>query len=554
MQFFRRFPLAWYGVCAVFFSLIALLYIHLEQNVYYWDYVTYYDRAVRLNELAAQSPVKPIFKIFSSIWKADYNYLAAIIPSLFVNLTGFHRQFYILSILLFYFFPALILFNTLLKAIFPHTTRQETRLLCLIPLTSVAFIAPTLRGFVDIGGLAFIELAILLTLKTDFSEKQSARKALWLGALLWGAFLFRRWYAYTIVSLFLSLPVLNYALFQKTCDRQRLKTLLAHFALAGLSAVALVLLFQFGLLRKILQTDYATIYHGYQKPFSASVVTTLKATGAWILPFFVFGLVSLRQEKDRRIRLCVLFSAFNLFTSFFLFCRTQSPGIQHVIPFAFWSLIIALYGILAAGRRLHSASLRAVYGTTLLGLSGLATYCALFTQAPYRVPVLNALLPEQTNPLQIENYPAYQNLTADLVRDYQPHGGIAVLSSSAVLNESMLNTLGDQKLHLISISQLDLRDQFDPSLLRARYLVITTPVQTHLAPSEQRVITLPATEILSGSGIGHAYRKIGASYRLSQGVTTLLYEQVAPIAQEDLNSLMDRFYAFYPDWKKSPAH
>lgn len=531
----------------LYLSILSSIYVSFEDKIYYWDYLTYYTKASRLNILYHSHPLKGIGKIFSSIWKADYNYFPAVIPSFFITLTQNHRQIYIQTLILFYCMPFCIFFTYIFSKIFNVTKTTSLLLPFILTLTNTAIIGTILRGFPDVGGMAFIECALILALSVDYSQNIKPKKAIYLGLFLWGAFLFRRWYAYTIVSLYISLPIFNYYYFNSRINAQKICNLVKNFCLAGVSSIFMLLACQFGLLRKILKTDYSVVYSAYQKPLHDSINAVLNECGIYLLPAFALGLIFIIFETNKRMKLYVSFCLFNLLFSIFLFFRTQSPDMQHIIPFSFWMMMIAAYGLQRLFHAFQGGKILQAGSCVLLPA---ALLVSLFCTRPYQIPVLRVLLPMQLIPLRVDTYQTYQNLVDDLEHDYKPHGDFAILSSSPVLNTSIVNNISDYRLITEDIAHVDLRDSDNWTALNTKYVVVVSPVQTHLPVSHQRMVTLPAHEILNHVGIGANYEKVGKRYELRPNVYAYIYEKTAPFSQDQIADFNQKLYSFYPDWKK----
>ncbi|QWA09336.1 hypothetical protein GTU79_18265 [Sodalis ligni] len=91
--------------------------------------------------------------------------------------------------------------------------------------------------------------------------------------LVMGSFLFRRWYAYTIVSLYITLPVLVFYDRLKTKNVAGIKVLTQvrnialTFTTSAITTVLFSYAFQSGLIKRIIRTDYSVAYSAYQAPF-----------------------------------------------------------------------------------------------------------------------------------------------------------------------------------------------------------------------------------------------------------------------------------------------
>jgi hypothetical protein len=132
---------------------------------------------------------------------------------------------------------------------------------------------------------------------------------------------------------------------------------------------------------------------------------------------------------------------------------------------------------------------------------------------------------------------------------------IYVLSSSIVLNDDILRNVYREKkdmtyIKILSASHIDKRDGFPSQFLSAKYVIIATPIQYHVRPTDQRVIGIIAEQILNQSNnISQSYKKLPYKFTLDNNVEVFIYEKVKPFNKSDLNALSHLFIDFYPDKK-----
>ena len=133
----------------------------------------------------------------------------------------------------------------------------------------------------------------------------------------------------------------------------------------------------------------------------------------------------------------------------------------------------------------------------------------------------------------------------------------AIIASSFVFNTSIYEytyrSMGIPEpdaphTEIIYFSSVDKRDAFSWNVLTADYLVVADPVQTHLGEENQHLVTVLARPVLTGTGIGTAYRQLDASFALEDGVTVYVYERVRDIAEEEYQAISDVLTALYPDY------
>ncbi|HDC4384595.1 TPA: hypothetical protein O8L52_004589, partial [Enterobacter cloacae] len=219
------------------------IFIAHEQNIYYWDFNGYWRMWEEFCATFPNEPINSIRTVFHSIRHDDYNSLPVAITSWFYLFNLPSRLSYITSLAVMYLFPTVILFHLLCKRFSDNHSFGWLLLSCILPLTFVAFWAPTLKGYPDISGLIPIIAALLYVSSSDFGDKVKIKKALVTGLLLWSPFLLRRWYAYTVVSLYISLPVLNYFLYNNAKHSfGRVAIIIKNFFVAGIFSVLLTLI------------------------------------------------------------------------------------------------------------------------------------------------------------------------------------------------------------------------------------------------------------------------------------------------------------------------
>jgi hypothetical protein len=82
-----------------------------------------------------------------------------------------------------------------------------------------------------------------------------------------------------------------------------------------------------------------------------------------------------------------------------------------------------------------------------------------------------------------------------------------------------------------------------PELKNCAIMMVGDPVQTHLVPSYQQNVILPASEMLSGVGIGASYRRNGEVFNLEKGVKLVVFERIRHLDDDDIAALQARWRA-----------
>jgi len=530
--------------------IIVTYYVSSEQNIYFWDYNGYWRFWQDFGAQFSHHPLEALTDVQKSIAHDDYNIFPVAITAIFGLLPLPSRLAYILSLFFCYFIPSVVIFSLICRRFSGDFSLTAKALSLLLVATFSAFWAPTLRGYPDICGLIFIMLSVLYCANNDLSIPKKVKQGIILGGMLWAPFLMRRWYAYTIVSLYLSLPVLNFLLHAKgNYSTRRAWHLLLTFFIAGTTSCVLAVTFQGPLLKRIVSTNYSYIYSAYQSGFIYSIENLLKFSGPYLLPLLLFGFFTASLGSNKPQRTFVLFCLFNLFFSFLLFTRTQSPGMQHIMPFAMWGLFIVGQGLLWLLGKIRQQSSQ--WGMVTL-VSVVALFILLHTLFGFKLPqVVNKILPVETLPMQVDNYPNYLALEKTIAKLTENGDKVTVFSSNNVLNEEMLNTLSHRQLEnrIAYTSQVDLRDGINFNALKSRYVIVTNPVQIHLHTDGQRVISQPVQAILNRQNIGQAFERMQYEYKLSSGVSAWIYQRVRPFTKLEIHDFLQDLYLYHPQWK-----
>ena len=130
-------------------------------------------------------------------------------------------------------------------------------------------------------------------------------------------------------------------------------------------------------------------------------------------------------------------------------------------------------------------------------------------------------------------------------------------ASSFVFNSSIFdNTLRSAgipqpegpKTAVATFATVDKRDGFSWAALECDYLIVADPIQYHLGEQNQHLVTVLAQPVLEGTGIGTAYRRLGGSFPLQDGVTVYVYERTRDIAPEEYQAISAELTALYPEY------
>ncbi|QRM28278.1 hypothetical protein [Microvirga sp. VF16] len=538
-------------ILTILATVHVVFFVQGEHHVYVNDFrnfwIAYWESSLRFKESVYYWAVH----LRNEIWASDYNSMPAVLLLPFSLTFGYARVGYILGVALTYFVPVALLSATAAYLTVQPKSKQTFAFVAFSMFAGlyVPYWTPTLLGFPDIVGLIPLALAYIVIRTTGLGYRVRPGVALLLGALIWMPFLFRRWYAFTIVALALSAPLycLVGAVIEKGISwRDALRSTTVNFAIGGATSAALALMLQGGLIQTVLNTSYSSIYVAYQRPAWGHITNLWQTFGTIYLALavaaqaFLFG--SLRKRLD------VLFININIAVIFALFTQTQGFGPQHYLPLAFWFFLLSCLGLSLLWSSMAKPVPAVAAGQALVALG---VFAASFYHSIPRPQWASVLLPRPTYKNLIGNQREYVRLTKRLNKLLEPGEKFTVFASSMSLNRDTLLSASREALagKDLDASHVDLIQGLTVSPFMAQYAVLSNPILTHLPENTQSVITIPAKAILSGQGIGAAYKRIDGSFRIANGLEAFIYEKQRPFTSAEVNALLEEFYAIYPSWR-----
>ncbi|RUX91237.1 MULTISPECIES: hypothetical protein [unclassified Mesorhizobium] len=538
----------WTGtyLCTVLVGVaLAVIYVSLEEPVYYWDFAAYFDTFNRQGTLLVQSPLEWLSHLRASIATDDYS-AAILVPLMpFHIVFGDSRFSYIAGIVAIYLVPTALFIGRMsyLEAATETSSSRSWLAVWIAAFLYTPFWAATLRGLPDVAGCLALSAATYFLWKSRFLTHEPVISGVRVGICLWLAFVLRRWYAYPVVGVGISAAL--FCLLQVAKDRDF--PALRNAAVGGLCAVLVVvgaaLTFQQPLILKILGTSYGDLYSGYKTSFVSQIdqIGSRLSYVNWLL--IVVGLYISVIRRNRFSLFCAVASAL----TFFLFTRMQDPDRHHSMPMFLWLFPAYAQAIVAI---VSMPALRSRWSTAAISVAtGLAFFGTFFPLGRQMLsPISDVFAREATLPLHLDNLSEYRRLIDDLIGRMRPEDRFSVFASGSVMSDSLLYEMDKDLYPRIEWTcQVDSRDQFRPGVLKSKYIVVTDPPVTHLQSGAQLCVTIPDQYIVEGKGIGAAYRRV-AAYQLSGDVMGYLYEQVRPVSKTEIDALYADLRKKYPGW------
>ena len=524
-------------------------YLIASQDLEIADFMFYRLLSVAVGTLARQAKLAAIGIDLAGSLPKDYSWAPALIPGFALAAFGLlSRWVYQGAILIAYATPAALALGWSAREI-AGRGRGALGFAALAALAAYPFgLVIAARGMPDIGGLALAVLALrladrlagALTLPREGGRRLRVivrKLAFALALTLFAMFLFRRWYAFLCVGIVAALALELGVAALRARLRWREAALAACVAALTLAALLSPILADW--LPNPAAHDYATLYAAYRKTPQALLV----AVGAWV-GYFPLGLALAGALfigwRSRFARLAFISGPL----AALLFARVQSPYPHHLYLIAPFVML----GIAAPLTVLFNHS-------RLAGVAGLAAL-AMLTTTPLGQLALQGEFPVAALP------PAPRADLAELARlkDWvdaraTPSNKVCGLGSSYTFSGQLIDELWQLKADKSplshpgegrSVAMTDVDDVDgppNPQIRDCALLIVGDPVQTHVIPSHQHTVTIPASEMLTGTGIGAHYRATGETFALDHGVHARVFERITPLTDADMAALAARWRA-----------
>jgi hypothetical protein len=536
-------------------NLFTINFISRENYLYFWDYSNYWEKVVRISDQIVTEPYSTIRSLIYSVREDDWNLFPAFLLMPVTFFFGSSRLAYILSIVNIFAFAAVGSFAFLhirLSKLAGYSSPILPLISVGVVLLSPNFWNALLYGYLDVGGVAIINLILLLYLQSSSSKNSSFNS--WLISLLIPiAILFRRYYVYWGVTFYIASVVEQcYSLFRERPFRLNdyVKILFRLGLQASISALFLIAVAPTFTVRS-LTTNYADIYSPYR--FHNSLLESFSQVfhGFGLLAFSIFIVGAVQSIFDKTTRHFSIFLLVQWLVIFYLYSKTQDFGPHH-----FYLLLPAmlLFSALFITRLFMRYGVVVWSGVILLLIMN---FLSAFSSQElwYRKPLAWILTDIRHPPLVRGDVGEIDRMLAVLTETLtDPGDRVYVLASSNIVNWSILrnarlslNRHAEISKRILATNDWDKRDGFPQRLLTTKYVIVANPIQYHARPSEQRVVGIPAQLILDGKNIGKSFIKLPYQFNLDGGVKAYLYKKMTSFDDSDLGALSQMFKNYYPD-------
>jgi hypothetical protein len=405
---------------------------------------------------------------------------------------------------------------------------------------------PILRGYPDIGSMVLIAIALIIYWK-DFKLKQT-KSIIAIAALMSIAVFFRRHFAYGFRAFVLALILDNCWTYLKIHKKYSYKHLLGITFVRIKRIVILVvifLIFSPVLVFKTLFIDYRTLYSSYEVSLTENFIYYGEAYG-WLIWFlatvgFLLGFLT-KILNLRQAQFLILFG-FCSITQWIFFSRQL--GVHYTTHFSIFIVlgISTLFWSIGIIKQKIKCWIILVLHSALLGIN----FCLGLTFIGQRYFPTRPMFAFNEPPLVRPDYETFVQLLKYLNKINSEKKQIYVGASSWSFNSSIVKSGGSYlrppiQLPVVGTSDIDSRDVYPLyRLLKAHYVVVATPFQHHLAPSEQLVVKVVMDTFDQNWRFAQDFKVLPLQFHLEKNMTIKIYERTHPASVDTILETLEQF-------------
>ncbi len=521
-------------------------YIGQEKFIYSWDYIGYQKSTDILIGEFKKSFLKGVLEFINALF-ADYSKLFCLPILPFYLAFGTSRFSFILSLAIVY----ITSFSLIMGVIFSHLVIKSHWiafwLATLVTLMTPAVWISVLRGYPDIGGATIFMVGILLYWK-DTTLKQKGQ-SIKIAGLMSFFFVFRRHFAYAFSSFIITIilqSLINIGL-NKIHNISDYKLDVGIIKRATL-IILLFLVFSIHLLIKTFYFNYRELYSSYEETISKNIEYYAGSFGLIFILLAAGGLIiGISQERfdTKKIGFLGLLGVVTILQWLFSSKQLGVHYASHFLPFMIlgictliWSTD-SIFKYLGNKFKYYFVAITTLFEVLLL----LLNFNVGIGNISLAAQPLPPLFARREAPLIRPDYPEVVRFIKYLKENSKPDNSIYIAASSyGLLNKSIVEEgekelYKEQKLSIIRTSDIDSRDFYPLNgLLKAHYVVVTDPIQYHINPEQQKVITVVGDIFRNKQLIANDFEQVSEKFSLQGGVTAYLYKRIKPTSTETILS------------------
>lgn len=526
----------------IILNLFTIIRMRMENFIPYRDYAGFYRNTLVLsNHFANKSFMEILTLIYNSILNDEYSLLAELFLVLPVNIVGNSYSKYIISMINVFIIPSnLIIYTCFLDFKLLNSYMSKFAAMTIL-LFFTPNIMPTYYGYIGSASLPIIVSIVYLSIyELKFNKSINYSINIFIGILLLLSVLIRRWYAYFVVSYFLSvflIALFYYVRYRKFND---LSLIVKKLFLQGITALMLFLILFNKLFVTFLTTNYSVAYSAANKgTIFGQLLALIKYYGVFIV---IICIVGFSNNKRKKMYLICLIS---MIISFMLFTRVQDFGYHHYFIINIQMLVMIVIGIEKIDAIKHSY----LYLSIIVLLIFTNYYSVGFNKInlPFVISTNHFEIRETYEREKIESLAYFLGNTP---KEYEY---VYVLAASSYFNDDLIrNAFLPNEINAVpwmeSTRSWDKRDGVPEKFFDYTYIVVTNPIQYNSKIEEQRVIDILANGMLYDDELRDYYRLEWQFNYINMEV--MVYKRIDDIGTNIRNKYSSLFRKYYPDDKR----
>lgn len=521
----------------LFFLINVLVFLFCKNNrqIAYWDNAGFWLTSRNLAKVFRENGFFVLVReIYSSVFTEDYNFIIAIPTGILAYFFGESRIVYIMGVANIYLYPLIMLVYLFARR------KSKYPLICtlfVIAAFPFLFFVCT-QGYIDAGAIVLAMFALWLWY-SDKSKNSSAHPFL-IGITIAAAMVLRRWLVFFAIAYIVAYAV------DSIVYKKKLSPVIWLFASL---AFGLLFLFQPYVTIKLL-ANYSGMYSAYDLGLETDFFTFVHYIGLLIIcAVLATAIIMVVKKKYRREGIFMLLL---LLVCFAVFVKIQSHGEQHLMLYlpAFFFLLCTAYSYFLQRKRILFAAV------VIIAVSVMPVYNAV-TEDNGKVGSKIITLEPCISCMPSKREDADKILALDYWLDENVGDKgkrVAVLASSLTFNREILfnaeaslnvkrTSKSDREVYMPWLPQVDGRDDIPYEILKTDFVLVADPIQTHLAPENQTVVTIPAQSFIEGTDIARAFEKVNTDFHVGwdNSINIHIYEKVRDITEEEEAEFLNKF-------------
>ncbi|MHA3786994.1 hypothetical protein ACX0HA_02195 [Flavobacterium hauense] len=522
-------------------GLALFFLLNEERFIYFWDYSGYWHGAITFHNNFFDNPFRALIGVYTSIKHDIYNSSPNLLPVAVNHFLGLNFNSYVFSVYLVYLVPFSLVFSSIIIRLNPDTNIKFKLALPFFILCFTPCLIPIRYGFLDIAGLIYVAIAMLLLTRSNYYRELNVKNAIVSGVVLLLLIFTRRWYSFWFVAYFIAVFTVNLIVAIKRKNRKIIINTCINLAISGSTAVVIMLVFFYPFFEMTVLKDYKDIYSAYRSSSYMHQLDNFKHFFGLLIIIIAIAGIFLSIKKHKSLTAFFITGSIIII---FLFIRVNDfGGLQHyylLVPFFLYFFLQT--AAFFSNRKYILASLFA-----LLLVNNYFVFALNPTTTTHVFSNIQGKAFFRTDYDQIEKI-------SNRIIELQNSGEyVYIVASGTTLNEDIIKNIklpdiSNPIFKMLNTQHVDKRDRFPNTLFLADYIITTSPDEIHLGAENQQVVVYFNNAIMNGY-LKHHYEKV-EEFPLINNMKAFLMKRTSSLSNAEIQTMHDYFKKAYPEYEQ----